>query len=410
MAGPDHGDHLVVEDRHERQVGVIRHHAHQHQVVAAFGKALQSLAAVAYVQANLYLRVAGTKPRQDMRHHILGGRDCRQVELAANGAGQFGELHLQARYLAEYRLGRGRQGIGGGQYVQGLAGVLEQRLFQGLLELTDLRADRRLGQAELLRGPRIGLLAVHGLEDLKLAKGQAVEQMRARHGDFRSRYKPSLIGWQKNINFSIGSPPGSVKSTPNTVAAACEQPVSVSHGHRGRNPGGPSVFRKLLIANRGEIAVRIVRACAEMDIRSVAVYTEPDRFALHVKRADEAHFVGDDPLAGYLDAQRLVDLARETGCDAIHPGYGFLSENADLARICSEAGIAFVGPSAAVIARMGDKTAARAAMREAGVPVTPGSEDNLASCRRGPGTGRVDRLPGDAQGHFRRRRPRHSPL
>jgi len=76
------------------------------------------------------------------------------------------------------------------------------------------------------------------------------------------------------------------------------------------------MFRKLLIANRGEIAVRIVRACAEMDIRSVAVYTEPDRFSLHVKRADEAHFIGEDPLAGYLDARRLVDLARETGCDA----------------------------------------------------------------------------------------------
>ncbi|MFP3367168.1 biotin carboxylase N-terminal domain-containing protein, partial [Pseudoalteromonas sp. SIMBA_148] len=83
------------------------------------------------------------------------------------------------------------------------------------------------------------------------------------------------------------------------------------------------------------------RACAEMDIRSVAVYTEPDRFSLHVKRADEAHFIGEDPLAGYLDARRLVDLARETGCDAIHPGYGFLSENAEFAAICEAAGIAF---------------------------------------------------------------------
>ncbi|WP_110664856.1 acetyl-CoA carboxylase biotin carboxylase subunit [Salinicola halophilus] len=138
------------------------------------------------------------------------------------------------------------------------------------------------------------------------------------------------------------------------------------------------MFKKLLIANRGEIAVRIVRACAEMGIRSVAIYTEPDRFSLHVKRADEAHFVGDDPLAGYLDPRRLVNLARETGCDAIHPGYGFLSESAEFARICSEAGVVFVGPSADVIAKMGDKTAARTAMREAGVPVTPGSEGNLA--------------------------------
>ncbi|GED42865.1 acetyl-CoA carboxylase biotin carboxylase subunit [Cobetia marina] len=138
------------------------------------------------------------------------------------------------------------------------------------------------------------------------------------------------------------------------------------------------MFRKLLIANRGEIAVRIVRACAEMDIRSVAVYTEADRFSLHVKRADEAHFIGEDPLAGYLDPRRLVDLARETGCDAIHPGYGFLSENAEFARICEAAGIAFVGPSSDVIARMGDKTEARAAMKAAGVPVTPGSKGNLA--------------------------------
>lgn len=138
------------------------------------------------------------------------------------------------------------------------------------------------------------------------------------------------------------------------------------------------MFQKLLIANRGEIAVRIERACAEMGIRSVAIYTEPDRFALHVKRADEAYFVGDDPLAGYLDARRLVDLARETGCDAIHPGYGFLSENAEFARICTNAGIAFIGPDAEVIARMGDKTEARAAMRQAGVPVTPGSQGNLA--------------------------------
>ncbi|MBD3898589.1 acetyl-CoA carboxylase biotin carboxylase subunit [Halomonas sp. ML-15] len=139
------------------------------------------------------------------------------------------------------------------------------------------------------------------------------------------------------------------------------------------------MFHKLLIANRGEIAVRIERACAEMGIRSVAVYTEPDRFALHVKRADEAYFIGDDPLDGYLDAQRLVDLARETGCDAIHPGYGFLAEQADFARRCAHAGIAFIGPDAEVIARMADKSGAREILREAGIPVTPGSRAPLAS-------------------------------
>ena len=139
------------------------------------------------------------------------------------------------------------------------------------------------------------------------------------------------------------------------------------------------MLKKILIANRGEIAVRIVRACAEMGIRSVAIYTEPDRYALHVKRADEAHQVGDDPLAGYLNAHRLVNLAVETGCDALHPGYGFLSENPELAAICAQRGITFIGPSAEVIRRMGDKTEARRAMIAAGVPVTPGTDGNLAS-------------------------------
>jgi pyruvate carboxylase subunit A len=141
---------------------------------------------------------------------------------------------------------------------------------------------------------------------------------------------------------------------------------------------GKPVFKKLLIANRGEIAVRIIRACAEMGIRSVAIYTEADRYALHVKRADEAYCIGDDPLAGYLDPHKIVNVAAETGCDAIHPGYGFLSENANFARICTARGLTFVGPSAEVIARMGDKTEARKAMIAAGVPVTPGSDGNIA--------------------------------
>ncbi|MBF1802325.1 acetyl-CoA carboxylase biotin carboxylase subunit [Alloalcanivorax profundimaris] len=135
---------------------------------------------------------------------------------------------------------------------------------------------------------------------------------------------------------------------------------------------------KILIANRGEIAVRIVRACAELGIRSVAVFTEPDRYALHVKRADEAYSLGDDPLAGYLNPHHIVNMAVQTGCDALHPGYGFLSENAELAEICAQRGVTFIGPSAEVIRRMGDKTRARQAMIEAGVPVTPGSENNLS--------------------------------
>lgn len=137
------------------------------------------------------------------------------------------------------------------------------------------------------------------------------------------------------------------------------------------------MLKKILIANRGEIAVRIVRACSEMGIRSVAIYTEPDRYALHVKRADESYSLGEDPLEGYLDPVRLVNLAVETGCDAIHPGYGFLSENARFARLCEQNGIIFIGPKASVIEKMGDKTAARDSMREAGVPITPGSDGNL---------------------------------
>lgn len=115
-----------------------------------------------------------------------------------------------------------------------------------------------------------------------------------------------------------------------------------------------------------------------MGIRSVAIYTEPDRYALHVKAADQSFMLGEDPLAGYLDPLRIVNLAVETGCDAIHPGYGFLSENAEFARICEKHNITFIGPSSDVISGMGDKTAARDSMRKAGVPITPGSEGNLA--------------------------------
>ncbi len=137
------------------------------------------------------------------------------------------------------------------------------------------------------------------------------------------------------------------------------------------------MIKKILIANRGEIAVRIVRACAEMGIKSVAIYAEPDRHALHVKKADEAYNIGPDSIAGYLNVHRIVNLAVATGCDALHPGYGFLSENPDLARACARRGIKFIGPCSDVIHRMGDKTQARKAMIAAGVPVTPGTEENL---------------------------------
>jgi len=139
------------------------------------------------------------------------------------------------------------------------------------------------------------------------------------------------------------------------------------------------VIKKILVANRGEIAVRIVRACSEMGIKSVAIYSDADRHALHVKKADEAYNVGSDPVIGYLNAHNIVNLAVASGCDALHPGYGFLSENPELAEICARRGIRFIGPKAKVIRQMGDKIQARNAMIAAGIPCVPGSDGNLAN-------------------------------
>ncbi len=139
------------------------------------------------------------------------------------------------------------------------------------------------------------------------------------------------------------------------------------------------MITKILIANRGEIAVRIIRACKEMDITSVAIYSEADRHSLHVKKADESYFIGSNPLTGYLNAHRIVNIAVMARCDAIHPGYGFLSENPDLASICTRRNIKFIGPSSEIIKKMGDKIQARNAMIEAGVPVIPGSDRSIDS-------------------------------
>lgn len=144
-----------------------------------------------------------------------------------------------------------------------------------------------------------------------------------------------------------------------------------------QDSGDFRLIKKILIANRGEIAVRIVRACAEMGIKSVAIYSDADRHALHVKKATEAYNIGPDPVGGYLNAHRIVNIAVAAGCDALHPGYGFLSENPLLADICKRRNITFIGPSADVIRRMGDKTEARKAMIAAGVPVVPGTEENI---------------------------------
>jgi len=140
------------------------------------------------------------------------------------------------------------------------------------------------------------------------------------------------------------------------------------------------MFEKILIANRGEIALRIVRACQELGVTAVAVYSEADEFSPHVLSAEEAVPIGPPPAAeSYLDMDRLLDAARRTGAQAIHPGYGFLAENPEFARRVEEAGLAYIGPPAEAIRAMGDKTEARARMLAAGVPVIPGSEGPIDS-------------------------------
>ena len=135
------------------------------------------------------------------------------------------------------------------------------------------------------------------------------------------------------------------------------------------------MFKRVLIANRGEIAVRVIRACQELGVETVAVYSAADADSLHVQLADRAVCVGPARAAeSYLNIPALLTAATESGCDALHPGYGFLSENPEFADLCAKCGLTFIGPSGDVIRRMGNKAAARALMQKSGVPVVPGSD------------------------------------
>ncbi len=162
------------------------------------------------------------------------------------------------------------------------------------------------------------------------------------------------------------------------------------------------MIKKVLIANRGEIAVRIARACTELGIQSVAIYTDADRYSLHLRKADEAYNLGPDSVSGYLNVHRIVNLATATGCDALHPGYGFLSENPLLAEACEKRGIRFIGPSAAII-------------RHWWLSTSPGNRffRQRRQCGIGAGSSgrcRKNRLPGDVESHQWRRRPGNSSL
>ena len=166
------------------------------------------------------------------------------------------------------------------------------------------------------------------------------------------------------------------------------------------------MFKKLLIANRGEIAVRIQRACRELGIKTVAIYSEADRHAMHVRYADEAYLLGPSQARNsYLRGDKIIDIARKCGADAIHPGYGFLAERADFAAACADAGLVFIGPRPSAIAAMGDKAIARATVAKAGVRIVPGTEgagplqdDELLAIA--PNIG----FPSTHQGNCRRRR------
>ncbi len=169
------------------------------------------------------------------------------------------------------------------------------------------------------------------------------------------------------------------------------------------------MFRKVLVANRGEIALRVLNACRELGIRTVAVYSEADRNSLHVRFADEAICIGPPRASdSYLNVPAVISAAEIADVEAIHPGYGLLSENANFAEVCRASNIKFIGPPPEVTRLMGEKEKARQAMKKAKVPILPGSDGDPDDGRRGARVGREGGLPGHPEGQGRRRRARHA--
>ena len=172
---------------------------------------------------------------------------------------------------------------------------------------------------------------------------------------------------------------------------------------------GKKKIKKVLVANRGEIAIRIFRACADLGLHTVAMYSKEDVYSSFRSKADEAYQIGEQlgPVGAYLNIDLIIDLAKKRGVDAIHPGYGFLAENADFARACEANGIIFIGPPSDVLEQMGDKLKAKEIAISCGVPIIPGSTEPL---KDGAGKGHRVWLPHHPQGGSRRRRPWYASL
>src|ERR1035437_1522488 len=200
------------------------------------------------------------------------------------------------------------------------------------------------------------------------------------HGSHKNS-SSAFIGVHRRLNVLLRSPRLCVKIHPARFMTRHTPGAPLLLSSKSTLIATHASMKKLLALNRSEIAIRILRAANELGLRTVAVYSKEDRLALHRFKADEAYLIGEGkgPVEAYLDVEGIVALAKEKGVDAIHPGYGFLSENSALPRACERAGIAFVGPSANLLDLLGDKTAARRLARQAGIPRVPGTEEAVTN-------------------------------